>query len=376
MTVVWDTVPTTVTVTGQTGTVVYANGTTTVSSGTIGSPTGAAGGDLKGTYPDPTVHRVHGRDMQSGEPSDGAIWYYHSAGSQWQHRSLASAGIAAASHTHTASEVSAAGTDGQVMFNSSGSFAGDSGLSYSASTDTLTVGSLILGNGEFISNTSDGVLRLGPNNSPTSGKNTYALEIDGFSWGYGLYLGIRNLQTNATTENTIFRSPFGMAYNTELLFGTDGAFGIRALDTSKRQIEVGTYTSTTNSAYTGSFNLMSRSGLGSANRISPTNSFPAYYAWALGDTNATDYARMYHDGTDGYMGAGRGTMRITGASGVRIDSTYGFGVTPSAVQGSYTAFANPSTLRTCNTSTVTLAQLAQLVGTLVEDLKTKGIISA
>ena len=69
-------------------------------------------------------------------------------------------------------------------------------------------------------------------------------------------------------------------------------------------------------------------------------------------------------------------MRITGASGVRIDSTYGFGVTPTAVTTGYTAFTNPTTRRTCDTTTVTLAQLAQIVGTLIEDLKSKGIISA
>lgn len=39
------------------------------------------------------------------------------------------------------------------------------------------------------------------------------------------------------------------------------------------------------------------------------------------------------------------------------------------VQMGYTAFANPATLRTCDTATVTLQQLAQIVGTLIEDLK-------
>lgn len=38
-------------------------------------------------------------------------------------------------------------------------------------------------------------------------------------------------------------------------------------------------------------------------------------------------------------------------------------------QTGYTAFANPATLRTCDTATVTLQQLAQIVGTLIEDLK-------
>ena len=38
-------------------------------------------------------------------------------------------------------------------------------------------------------------------------------------------------------------------------------------------------------------------------------------------------------------------------------------------QTGYTAFTNGATLRTCNTATVTLQQLAQIVGTIVEDIK-------
>lgn len=38
-------------------------------------------------------------------------------------------------------------------------------------------------------------------------------------------------------------------------------------------------------------------------------------------------------------------------------------------QTGYTTFSNPATLRTCDTATVTLQQLAQIVGTLIEDLK-------
>jgi hypothetical protein len=56
-------------------------------------PNGVASGDLQGNYPNPTVHRVHGVDFQSGAPAVDDTWVYVSTPFgqqpfQWQHSKL------------------------------------------------------------------------------------------------------------------------------------------------------------------------------------------------------------------------------------------------------------------------------------------------
>lgn len=60
------------------------------------------------------------------------------------------------------------------------------------------------------------------------------------------------------------------------------------------------------------------------------------------------------------------TSGVAGNPSSKLINTF---ISTSNTQTGYTAFANGATLRTCDTATVTLPQLAQIVGTLIEDLK-------
>ena len=60
------------------------------------------------------------------------------------------------------------------------------------------------------------------------------------------------------------------------------------------------------------------------------------------------------------------TGGVAGNPSSKLINTF---ISTSNTQTGYTAFANGATLRTCDTATVTLQQLAQIVGTIVEDIK-------
>lgn len=65
----------------------------------------ALAGDVQGTIGASVVHKVHGHEFNSGNPSNGDIWVYESSSSKWKHETLSAAGVAAAVHVHSGADI-------------------------------------------------------------------------------------------------------------------------------------------------------------------------------------------------------------------------------------------------------------------------------
>jgi len=443
--------------------VTWGGQSVSINTGATGSPVGAAGGDLDGAYPNPTVDGLQGRPVASTAPTAGQalVWSgtawapgsvtaavadntygditVSSSGTVWTINAAAvtnaklrdSAGLSvigrSANSTGTVADIAAA-SDNQVL-RRSGSALGfgtvaTGGIANNAVTyqkmqnctahhllgrasgngqiqeivataygqsllddadaatarTTLGLGSgdsptftqISLQNGEYIRNSTNG--RMDFIAHPGNATN-WGVYFDMTSNQFWVKLGTINSSTFALNPvGFLLDAPMSTAANVALGFNGNGG-------------EIAYYTGTGNETWQFSplggagrsmaMAIVSKTGLGGNNRRPVTAHVdPTLYVYAAGNANANDFVRVNHDATNGTVEAGRGVLTLVGASGVRMNGGFGFGTAPTAVQTGYTTFANLTTDRTCDADATSTAELADILGTLIQDLKAKGIISA
>jgi hypothetical protein len=215
----------------------------------------------------------------------------------------------------------AAGSATQVMVNVGGDLGGYATFTYDSVANRMTVGSIGLFNGEFIRNTVNGRLDFMPNPHPSGDFGVYFDLTSSANYAIvGTIDSAGNLDTNAGFQ---FANTLAIASGKYLDFGFTG--GLASYFAGSGNNGVWQFAPYMGSGHAGAMCLVSQSGLASSNRRPTTaHTNPTFYAYAAGDANANDFARLSHDATDGTLESGRGKMRIKAASRVRIEGSAGW----------------------------------------------------
>ena len=342
--------------------------TSSVGTGTTGTPVGPASGDLAGSYPGPTVDGLQGRPVASTAPTTGQaiVWsgtewapgtispaladadygdvVVSSSGTVWtidnnavttakiKNHDVTYQKIETCTAHHLLGRGSGNGTVQEIAATAFGQSLLDDANAATAratlglgSTDTPTFAGINLASGEFISNSANGRVDIGPDGlDPDSPAEDFmALTIDG-TWGFGVFIGTRNTRTNTlNTGNILFQVPLILNNDTRFSFGSSQNYFIRHVSGSSRAgVAMGLLVNSAGS--TGSFVIAQGNQADAANRIPLiAHADPTLYIYAGGATNGAHFLRMNHNTTDGTIETGAGKLVAKAASVVRIEGPSG-----------------------------------------------------
>jgi uncharacterized protein YdeI (BOF family) len=311
---------------------------------------------------------------------------------------------------------SPAGSNGQIQYNASGSFGAEAALFYDATNNRLSVGGdtsptatmEVRGAGtttglSLRTEDSGGTARFEVmdrgtvtiTEQSTVASNTVTLDLVGSKAEYWRP-SIRMI--NTTFSNSVAQNIGGNnVLNIQTHVGavpSNGGLTQLAASAGGNCFTLGGYQgSTTPTADVVRFFGAKTTGVGSGTQnLAASDQIMAIF------NNATQRFTLLGSGSMGILntaptsttsltvrGQGTGTnetIRVENSSGtarfvVRDDGGYSFaGGTVGLAQTGYTTFTNLTTDRTCDANATTVEELADILGTLIVDLKTKGIISA
>lgn len=194
--------------------------------------------------------------------------------------------------------------------------------------------------------------------------------------------------TEAVSGAAVAGSDTQVQFNNSSAFGASAGFTYDSTSTANAVIIGGTTstdsgrvlaqantTGTTNwigaiNSGSGGARLLARSATGDSGLVVGLDTPTVYYCFGVDDSTSDELVIGYS--TSVSITPSSATKRI------RIDATglAFYNTTPAAQATGYTSFINLSTDRTCDANSTTVAELADILGTLIDDLKLTGIIAA